>query len=169
MLYYVQVDAATIAQQLFLLLLLPLVVGLFVKWRYPEIAAGWQPQMARAASYSLLLLVVAGLVPGLPHIASAIGTGLIPAAFGLAVGGTLIGYGLTYGKDSRARKVMAMGSGQRNLAAAFLVAAGSFSADTFVMTLVAAVTLTIIMHVIGAEWGRRNRAGTVVEKESEGV
>ena len=56
-----------------------------------------------------------------------------------------------------------MGSGQRNLAAAFLVAAGSFSADTFVMTMVAAVTLTIVMHVIAAEWGRRSRAeGDVV-------
>jgi hypothetical protein len=39
------------------------------------------------------------------------------------------------------------------------VAAGSFSANGFVVTLVAAVTLTIIMHHIAAEWGRRSGTG----------
>mgnify|MGYP001813501897 CR=1 FL=1 len=45
--------------------------------------------------------------------------------------------------------------GQRNLAAALLVAAHSFGGDTFVLTLVACLVLTIVMHLIAAEWGRR--------------
>jgi BASS family bile acid:Na+ symporter len=149
------------ARDLTLLLFLPLVIGLLVKWRYPEPAADWQPQLAQAARYSLLLLVVAGLVPGLPNIVSAIGTRLIPATILLAVGGTLIGYGLSSGSGSGVRKVLAIGAGQRNLAAALLVAAGSFGADTFVMTMVAVVTLTITMNLIAAEWGRRSGTGAV--------
>ena len=56
------------------------------------------------------------------------------------------------------RKVMSLGTGQRNLAAALLVAAHSFSADTFVMTVVACLVLTITMHLIAAEWGRLSGA-----------
>ncbi len=158
LLYYVQVDAAKIAQDLFLFLLLPLIIGLLIKWRYDDLAARWQPHLVRAAVYSLLLLFVSGLVPALPRIVGAIGTWIIPAAVILALGGTLIGYLLSSGGESAARKVMALGAGQRNLAAALLVAAASFSGNTFVMTLVAALFLTITMHLVAAEWGRRTAA-----------
>jgi BASS family bile acid:Na+ symporter len=161
LLYYVQVDAATIARDLFLLLLLPLVIGLLAKWRYAELAATWQPNLAQTARHSMLLMVVAGLVPGLPSIVSAIGTWLIVATILLALAGTLIGYALSSGGESGERKVMALGAGQRNLAAALLVAAGSFGGDTFVMAVVGAVTLTITMHIVAAEWGRGRRTGTM--------
>jgi BASS family bile acid:Na+ symporter len=155
LLYYAHVDAATIARDLILLLFLPLVIGLLVKWRYPEPAAGWQLHLAQVARFSLMLMIVAGLVPGLPRVVSAIGTWLMPAATLLALGGALIGYGLSAGNELGSRKVMVLGTGQRNLAAALLVAAGSFGGDTFAMTLVGAVTLTIVMHIVAAEWGRR--------------
>ena len=58
-------------------------------------------------------------------------------------------------ESSSQAKVMALSTGQRNLAAALLIAAGSFGPDTFVMTMVAVVTLTAVMMIIAAEWGRR--------------
>ena len=39
----VQVDVAAMAQSLILLMLLPLIIGLLVKWRYADTAATWQP------------------------------------------------------------------------------------------------------------------------------
>lgn len=155
MLPYVHVDAVAIARDLTLFMLLPLILGLLVKWRYTELAANWQPHLSRTSVFSLLLLFVAGLPPALPKIISVIGTWLVPAATLLAVGGALFGYLLSFKDDPGGRKVLSLGTGQRNLAAALLVAAHAFSADTFVMTLVACLVLTVVMHLIAAEWGRR--------------
>ena len=123
MLPYVQVEAAAIARDLTLLLLLPLIIGLLVKWRYAEQSAIWQPHLSRFSIYSLLLLFVAGLPPALPKIIGTIGTWLIPAAFLLALGGGLIGWLLSVGNEPGDRKVLALGTGQRNLAAALVLAA----------------------------------------------
>jgi BASS family bile acid:Na+ symporter len=154
MLPYVQVDAAAIARDLTLFMLLPLIIGLFLKWRYAELAASWQPHLSRFSIYSLLLLLVAGLPPALPKIIGTIGTWLILATVLLALGGWLIGYLISFGTEPVRRKVLALGTGQRNLAAALLVAAHGFGADIFVMTLVACLVLTVVMHLIAAEWGR---------------
>lgn len=61
---------------------------------------------------------MAGLLPKLPKIISAIGTWLVPAAILLALGGGLIGYLLSLRDKPGGRKVLALGTGQRNLAAA---------------------------------------------------
>jgi len=155
MLPYVQVDAAKIARDLILFMLLPLIIGLLIKWRYPELADSWRSPLSRFSIFSLLLLFAAGLPIALPKIISTIGTWLIPAAILLGIGGGLIGYILSYGSDPGQRKTLALGTGQRNLAAALLVAAHGFGGDAFVMTLVASLVLTVGMHIIGAEWGRR--------------
>jgi len=156
MLPYVQVDATAIARDLTLFMLLPLIIGLLIKWRYTELAGSWQPHLSRFSVYSLLILSVAGLPPALPKIISSLGYLLIPGAIFLAIGGWGIGYLISFGREARQRKVMSLSTGQRNLAAALLVAAHSFSADTFVMTLVACLVLTITMHIIAAEWIRRS-------------
>jgi len=155
MLPYVQVDAGKIARDLILFLLLPLIIGLLIKWRYPELAENWRAPLSRFSIFSLLLLFAAGFPIALPKIISTIGTWLIPAAILLAAGGGLIGFILSYGNDPDQRKSLALGSGQRNLAAALVVAAHGFGGDVFIMTLVACVVLTVGMHIIGAEWGRR--------------
>ncbi len=155
MLPYVQIDALTIARDLILFMLAPMIAGLLIKWRYTELAGGWQPHLSRFSIYSLFLMLVAGLPAGLPKIKGAVGTWLIVAAILLALGGTAIGYLLSLGNEPGRRKVLSLGTGQRNLAAALLVAAHSFGGDTFVMTLVACFVLTIVMHLIAAEWGRR--------------
>jgi BASS family bile acid:Na+ symporter len=155
MLPYVQVDATLIARDLFLFMLLPLIIGLLIRWRYTEQAVTWQPHLSRFSTYSLLLMFAAGLPPALPKIVSTFGTWLIAAAVLLAVGGALIGYLISFGSDPGRRKIMSLATGQRNLAAALLIAAHSFAGDTFVSTLVACVVLTITMHLIAAEWGRR--------------
>jgi predicted Na+-dependent transporter len=85
---------------------------------------------------------------------STLGTWLILAAVLLALGGALIGYAISVRSEPGRRKVTSLATGQRNLAAALLIAAHAFGGDTFVATVVACFALTITMHLIAAEWGR---------------
>ncbi len=151
----VQVNAGAIAQSLIVLMLLPLVIGLLVNWRYSDTAASWQPHLSQASTYSLLILIVAGVLLQFRNIIGAIGSGIIIATIILALGSVLIGYLLAWGSDSDGRKVLALGTGQRNLSAALLVAAGNFGTDTMVMALVASLILVVILLVTAGELGRR--------------
>lgn len=154
-----QVDVAAIAQSLIVLMLLPLVIGLLVKWRYSETATQWLPHLSQASSYSLMLLIVAALVLQFRNIIGAIGSWLILGTFLLIVGSIFIGYFLSFGSDKPRRRVVSLGNGLRNLAAAVLVAS-SFDTEILVMTLVASLVTTVLIILIAGEIGRRGGAAT---------
>jgi hypothetical protein len=96
----------------------------------------------------------AGLPLALPKIVGAVGRWRIMAAILLALGRGLSGYVLTLRRAPGERKVLILGTGQRNLAAR------ESGADTFVATLVTCLVLTLVMHVIAAEWRRRTPDAT---------
>lgn len=154
----VEVDVAAIAQSLILLMLLPLVIGLLVKWRYSDAAASWQPQLSQASTYSLLVLVVAALLLQFRNVIGAIGSWVILATVLLVAGGMAIGYFLNVTSPPSVRNVASLGTGQRNLSAALLVGASLGSAEALVMTLVAALILQVLMIVIAGEIGKRQTA-----------
>lgn len=153
-----QVDVTAIAQSLIVFMLLPLIIGLLVKWRYSETAAEWLPHLSQASSYSLMFLVAAALVLQFRNIIGAIGSWLILGTLLLIVGGTVIGYFLSFGSDKPTRKVASLGTGQRNLAAALLVGASFGDAEILVMTLVAAMVSQLLMILIAGEIGKRGSA-----------
>jgi predicted Na+-dependent transporter len=153
-----QVDVVAIAQSLILLMLLPLAIGLLVKWRYADTAAGWQPHLSQASTYSLLLLIVAALLLQYRNIIGAIGSWLILGTLLLVVAALLIGYLLSFGSDAADRKVAALGTAQRNLSAALLVGASFGDAETLIMTLVASLVLAVALIVAGGEIGKRETA-----------
>jgi predicted Na+-dependent transporter len=153
-----QVDVAAIAESLIVLMLLPLAIGLLVKWRYANMAAEWQPHLSQASTYSLFVLIVAALVLQYRNILGAIGSWLILGTLLLVVGALVIGYLLSFGSDGADRKVAALGTGQRNLSAALLVGASFGDAETLVMTLVACVVLMVSLILVGGELGKRETA-----------
>jgi predicted Na+-dependent transporter len=153
-----QVNVAAIAQSLILLMLLPLAIGLLVKWRYADTAAGWQPHLSQASTYSLLLLIVAALLLQFRNIIGAIGSWLILGTLLLVVGALVIGYLLSFGSEAADRKVATLGTGQRNLSAALLVSASFGDAETLVMTLVACLILMVTLIIVGGEIGKRDIA-----------
>jgi predicted Na+-dependent transporter len=154
-----QVNVLAIAQSLIVLMLLPLAVGLLVKWRYADTAAGWQPYLSQASTYSLLLLIAAALLLQWRNIIGAIGSWLILGTLLLVVGTLVIGYLLSFGSDANDRKVAALGTGQRNLSAALLVGASFGDAETLVMTLVASLILAVMLILIAGEIGKREKSG----------
>jgi len=150
-----EVDVPALLQSLILLMLLPLALGLLVKWRYAETAVNWQPHLSQASTYSLLLLIVAALPLQFRNIIGATGSWLIIGTLLLVAGALVIGYLLSVGDDPGVRKVTALGTGQRNLSAALLVSASLGNAETLVMTLVASLILVVVLIVIAGEIGKR--------------
>jgi BASS family bile acid:Na+ symporter len=135
----VSVDPSKIARSLVLLMLIPLVAGLAVKNRYKEVAARVAPLLNRVSTLSLVLLIVLLLVTNVQNIADLFGTRGILASilFLLASFGTgwLLG-----GPGLETRGVLALGTAQRNIAAALVVGGQNFS-DPKVVVMVAVVAI----------------------------
>jgi BASS family bile acid:Na+ symporter len=145
-----------IAKSLITTMLVPLGIGLFIKARYSETAASLQPHMSQVSSLAIVVMMVTVLVLEFSTIIATIGTGGILAALIFLVGALAIGL-LLGGKDAGMRPVMGLGTAQRNLAAAMLVAAQNFSDDgnVLVMVMLVAILGLILLMVVGGEMGKR--------------
>jgi BASS family bile acid:Na+ symporter len=146
-----------IAQSLILTMLLPLGIGLFIKARYGDTAKSLQPHMSQISSVAIALMLVAVLVLEFSTIIGTIGTGGILAALVFLIGALIIGL-LLGGKDPGMRSVMGLGTAQRNLAAAMLVAAQNFDdPNVLVMVMLVAILGLILLMVVGGEMGKRSQ------------
>jgi len=155
----VTVDPWDIARSLIVLMLIPLAVGLFIKARYAPTAAQLQPHMAQASTFALALLLVTGLLSNLSAMLAIIGTGGFIAALSFLAGAFVIGYFLG-GKEAQTRSVLGLGTAQRNLAAALVVATANFANDPDVTMMVLALGLVglAVLMVSAGELGRRAKA-----------
>lgn len=149
-----------IAQSLIVMMLLPLGIGLFVKARYASLADTLQPHLSQASTVAILLMIVSMLVLQFSSIVALIGTGGLVAILIFLVGAFVIGYFLG-GRDSGIKSVSALGTGQRNLSAAFLVAAQNFADDpnVLIMVLVAGILGLVILGGLAGELGKRSQVG----------
>jgi BASS family bile acid:Na+ symporter len=140
-------------------MLLPMAIGLFIKARYSETAGHLQPTMSQISSMAIALMLVTVLVLEFSTIIGTIGTGGILAALIFLVGALAIGL-LLGGKDPSMRSVIGLGTAQRNLSAAMLVAAQNFSDDPNVLLMVMLVAILglILLMVVGGEMGKRAQA-----------
>lgn len=151
----VTVNPWDIARPLVFLMLVPLAISLVVRARYPE-AQGLAPRFSSISSTSLAIGLAAGIIVGLPSIWSQIGTGVILATVVFTLLVLVVGYLL--GGTGRDQKVVtALGSGQRNLSAALLIAGTAFidTPEVLVTVMVAALVLTVILLLAAGELGKR--------------
>jgi BASS family bile acid:Na+ symporter len=153
----VEVDAWAIAKSLIFLMLIPLIIGLFVKARYDSTAETLQPHMSTISTAAIVVLMVLGIVLNFSSIIGIIGTGGIVAILIFLIGALVMGYFLG-GSDANVRSVLGLGTAQRNLSAAIVVAAQNFSDDPNVLTmiLVAGLVGLVLLMVIGGELGNTN-------------
>ena len=134
-----------LARSLLLLMLLPLATGLALKARYGDLAARVKPVLNWISNVSLILLVLLITAANIDKVLQVFGTrGILAALLFIALGfgtGWLLG-----GPDADARRVIALGTGQRNIAAALVVASQSFSdPKVVVMVIVVAIVGFIIL------------------------
>ena len=152
----VEVNAWDIASSLIFLMLVPLAISLFVRARYPRQAEQAVGPFGMISSVALAFLAVGGIVGNWSDVVSLIGTRGILAALLLIV----IAFGLgfaTGGGDLATRSVMGLGTGQRNLSAAFVVAVQNFAddGDVLAFVIVAGLIGLVVLMAGAAEIGRR--------------
>jgi predicted Na+-dependent transporter len=157
----VQVNPWEIAQSLLVLMLIPLALALLIRSRYEEVATGLLPTMTMATNLSLVVLFIGYFGAYYRDVFGVIGTGGILAAILLIAGAAVVGY-LLGGPGMDTRKVLALGTGQRNLAAAFAVATGNFQSNPDVLIEIMVVSLLglAILMVIAGHLGKGSIAGT---------
>lgn len=153
----VEINPWDIASSLIFLMLLPLAIGLFVKWRYENAADGFQPAMAQTSTVAIALLLVAGVIVNFTAILDIIGTGGFIAILLFLAGAFLLGY-LGAGSNPGVRSVLGLGTAQRNLSAALVVAGQNFASDPDVLTfiIVAGIIGLVVLMPLAGELGRRS-------------
>ena len=154
----VEVDAWAIAKSLIVTMLVPIVLGLLWKSHSGESAKHWAPIMNKISGIALLLMLVTGLALNISSIISLIGSRGFLALILFIVGSLIIGFVLG-GRNAATRSVLALGTAQRNIAAAILVATLNFSGTmTLPYVLVAAILLPVILIPVARMLGRRGEA-----------
>ena len=151
----VRVNPVKIAQSLVLLMLIPLGIGLATNARFVELAARAKPLLDRISNISLILLVLLITAANGHKVLQVFGTGGILAALLFIVLGLGIGW-LFGGPRSDTRRVLGLGTGQRNIAAALVVASQSFSdPQVVVMVIVVAIVGLLVLMPLSRALGTR--------------
>jgi BASS family bile acid:Na+ symporter len=142
----VSVDPMNIARSLLLLMLLPLAIGLGVKARFERVAQRVQPPINGVSSLSLAFLIVLMLATNIQNVISLIGTRGILASILFLLVGASIGW-LLGGPGLGTKGVLALGTAQRNIAAALVVSGQNFD-DPKVLVMVVAVAVVGFLILI---------------------
>jgi len=151
----ISVDPTKIARSLVVLMLLPLIVGLVVRARYALAAAKGASVLNPISTLSLALMIVLLLVTNVRNILDLYGTrGVLASVLFLIVGfglGWLLG-----GPGNETRSVLALGTAQRNIAAALVVAGQNFT-DPKVVVMVVVVAIVGMLVLMPLAWWAAGR------------
>ena len=151
----VSVNPAQIARSLVLLMLLPLGGALAVNANRPDIAATIKPIFDKTSNLSLIALMTLQTVLNVRSVTAVFGTG------GILVGVVFLGVGIAIGwalggSTRDTRSVLGLGTAQRNIAAALVVANQSFDdPNVVVMVVVVAIVGLVTLMPLSRALGRR--------------
>ena len=151
----VEVDAAEIAWNLFVLMLLPLFVGLVVRTRVHSLPIWLRPTLGFLSNLSGLVVLVLIVALEFDSVLSVFGTGAILASVLFVVLSALTGW-LVGGADRGTRAALGLATGSRNVAAALLVGARNFpDPEVNVMVIVSALVALAVLLPAARVLGRR--------------
>jgi BASS family bile acid:Na+ symporter len=140
----VSVDPMKIGRSLVFLMMLPLAIGLLVKARLSGLAAKVQPSLGRVSILSLVLLIALLLITNMQNVLNLYGTRGVLASILFIAAGSGIGWVLG-GPQSDTRGIMALGTAQRNIAAALVVGGQNFSDPNVVVMVVVVAIVGLLM------------------------
>ena len=150
-----EVSGWDLAKSLIVTMAAPLAIGLLVRANHPEESEQWSAVAGKASGVAVIVLLAVGLGMNASNIVSLIGSYGFLALVVFVVGLMAIGFALG-GRDRSIRSVTVLGTGQRNVAAAVLVATVSFSGTmTLPYILVASIVLPIILLPTAKAMGKR--------------
>jgi BASS family bile acid:Na+ symporter len=151
----VRIDPGAIAVALTLQMLLPLAIGIFVRERWEEEAAEYRGAVGTVSNVALVVIFLTSVGTNLPGLLDLFGSGGIIAVAIMAAAGIIGGY--LIGIPARVeRRVLALGAGQRNLAAAFIIATDNFPDRPAALLLIsiAGLVMMVILFPLAGEWGK---------------
>lgn len=160
-------DPWPLLRPLLFTMLLPLAAGMAVRSRSGRMAAKLRPAFARVTNASLLLTVV--LLIGLNYrsMLETFGSGAVGAAIVFVSFTLSVGY-LLGGPTTGTRSVLGLGTGQRNIAAALVIATQSFADAPGVVVMLLVSTFVGLIPLLGAaRWLARRSSGAVVSEACE--
>ncbi len=154
----VRVDAVSLARPLILQLLLPLALGILMDSIYPEAAESILPALGQIANFSLALMLALLLGLNLGNVIALLGTGAVISILLLLTVALTAGYFLG-GPGQPAKQVLSLATGQRNIAAAFVIATGNFPDRPNILIMLAAAGLLsmVLMMPVAAQMGKRSK------------
>lgn len=156
----VSVNPAQIARSLVLLMLLPLGSALAVKANRPGLAATIKPFFDKTSNLSLIALMALQTLLNVRSVVAVFGTGGILAGVLFLAVGFIVGWALG-GAARETRSVLGLGTAQRNIAAALVVANQSFDdPNVVVMVVVIAIVGLLTLMPLSRALGRRVAAAT---------
>lgn len=152
----VSVDPLKIARSLFLLMLLPLGIGLALKARFEAIADKLRAPLGRISTIALALLIIVLLITNIRNVISLFGTRGIFASILFLLAGAGLGW-LLGGPGPGIKGVLSLGTAQRNIAAALVVAGQNFDDPrVVVMVVVVAVVGLLVLMPLARVLGTRD-------------
>jgi BASS family bile acid:Na+ symporter len=152
-----QADPWSIAQPVLVLMILPLAIGLLIKSRFERLPGWVGPLLGRVSNVSLILLTV--LLIGLNFDAllgtlgsGAVGAGALLVVLSLGVGSVLGGPAVS------TKRVLGIGTAQRNIAAALVTATTNLPDPKVVVMLLMTTLGGLAVLLTAAVLFRRSRA-----------
>ena len=144
----VSIDPTKIAKSLVLLMLLPLIVGLGVRARAAGVAGKTATILNKVSTASLTLMIVMMVITNARNIISLFGTRGVLASIVFLLVGVAVGWFLG-GSSRDIKSALALGTAQRNIAAALVVGGQNFDDPKVVVmiTVVAIVGLLVLMPI----------------------
>ena len=154
----VSVHPAQIARSLVLLMLVPLGAALAVNATRPQAAARVKPMFDKASNIGLIALITLLTLSNIRSVIKVFGTGGIFAGVLFLAAGFAIGWALG-GPQRETRTVLGLGTAQRNIAAALVVANQSFTdPNVVVMVVVVAVVGLLTLMPLSRALATRSTA-----------
>jgi bile acid:Na+ symporter, BASS family len=157
----VSVNPANIARSLILLMLIPLAAGLALRAWHPPIAARVRAFVAPVSSISMIFVVILTTTGHFGSMVSTLGSfGIVAAAIFVVI---CFGIGWVLGGPGPdTRKVLSLGTAQRNTAAALVVAGQNFSdAKVVVMITVVMIVSFAVLMPLARLLAKRQQPGNV--------
>lgn len=159
------VSVGAIALPLVLSMLLPLSLGLLVRAKAERIARRLQPIMAKTSGYALMALVAFTVLANSIGLLDVTMRAILGALL-VVGGGFVMGY-LLGGRSASRRTVLGLGTAQRNISAAAVVATQGFGeADTLLMVVVTALVGLAILFPIATKLRERSQRRAEPSPES---
>lgn len=141
----IQVNPWQIVKPLVTLMLIPLAIGLLIRAKNETMAATLQPLMRQISSVGLILGLSTSLILQFGSLVLMVKTGTILVIIGFI----LVSFGFGYllgGPNSDTRRTLAVGTAQRNMAAALLVAGTNFD-DPAVVSVIVVTSLSLFVLI----------------------